>query len=440
MPEDEWGILRDRITDFAADKDGGRLARCMHCNSRVFIQTRVSGEKRLPYFVHYSGGDPACPWFQGKTISPDAARAAQYGGAQESNAHRSLCEEIDRLLSLDTRYRKSTVGLYHSPAESKHGRFPDVYVELEGLRPFVIEVQISHTFQTEVSGRSLYYHREGVGLVWVLYGIDPQHDALPQSFRDVVRRHRGNAFVLDLDAVRESQRQRTLVLKCYCKNALDEFDPPVFVTLDQLQIPKKGLPFLEDRITSALRERIDARRKPWFSALNSLLKAQSESATHSEEIDEAFRELRKSVPQFSNYYSGDEERFEILRLISAVFSVISTANGKERNYASRHPNIRAMLNTFLNMDSGFPIYALLIERLLRLTALHQLLGGTVGEHIERAKGRMDGNLCLDFEPEWDIMRHLVPEVFDPVTRDELIYLDALPEWACSPHKVVELDG
>ncbi len=53
MPEDEWGILRDRITDFAVDKDGGRLARCMHCNSRVFIQTRVSGEKRLPYFVHF---------------------------------------------------------------------------------------------------------------------------------------------------------------------------------------------------------------------------------------------------------------------------------------------------------------------------------------------------------------------------------------------------
>jgi hypothetical protein len=137
---------------------------------------------------------------------------------------------------------------------------------------------------------------------------------------------------------------------------------------------------------------------------------------------------------------GDEDRYGILRLISIVFSVISAANGKERNYASRHSNIRAMLNTFLNADSGIQTYALIIERLLRLTSLHHLLDGTVGKHVERAKKAVEGNLCLDYEPEWDIVRYLVPEVFNPLIRDELVYLDVLPFWAVSPFKEEVIDG
>jgi hypothetical protein len=127
-------------------------------------------------------------------------------------------------------------------------------------------------------------------------------------------------------------------------------------------------------------------------------------------------------------------------LIAIVFSVISTANGKEHIYASRHKNIKAMLNTFLNAGTGIQMYALIIQHLLRLTTLHHLLEGTVGEHVERAKKAMEGNLCLDSEPEWEIMRYLVPEVFDARIRDELIYLDALPAWSVSPLKVEGIGG
>jgi hypothetical protein len=45
MPEDDWGIIRDRITDRASGKADGRVARCMMCEGRVFIQTRVKGGK-----------------------------------------------------------------------------------------------------------------------------------------------------------------------------------------------------------------------------------------------------------------------------------------------------------------------------------------------------------------------------------------------------------
>ena len=440
MPADDWGIIRDRITDFASGKVDGRVARCMMCEGRVFIQTRAKGGQKLPYFAHYKGGDPNCRWFHGKTMPPDAARADQYQGRQESPAHRMLCQQIDELVRLDARYITSTVGQYHKPADGTHGRYPDVYVEWRGLQPFAIELQLSNTFQTEVSGRGVYYERQGVALIWVLYGLDFQNGDIAQSFRDVIRRHRGNAFTIDREAVQASREQKTLVLKCHLKNAREEYDPPTLVRLDQLHVPKKGLAFFEDRITAALQERIDARRKPWFAALQPLRKGWNTVSIKSEEITAALDGLKRTMPVLSTVHSpGDDERYEILRLIAVAFSIISTANNKERNYASRHENIKAMLNTFLNAGSGIQMYALIVERLLRMTTLHGLLTGTVGTHLERAKKMAEGNLCLDFEPEWEIMRYLVPEVFDPVIRDELEYLDALPAWSVLDAKIEEYD-
>ncbi len=34
--------------------------------------------------------------------------------------------------------------------------------------------------------------------------------------------------------------------------------------------------------------------------------------------------------------------------------------------------------------------------------------------------------------EWQLLRELLPEALDPLLREELIYLDALPNWAKAP--------
>ena len=111
--------------------------------------------------------------------------------------------------------------------------------------------------------------------------------------------------------------------------------------------------------------------------------------------------------------------------------MISAANGHFRNYATRHDNIRAMLNTLLNSVEEIQRYAILIEFLLSHTNQRGLLAGKVGEHIERAKKAVEGNLCLESGPEWQIMAYLVPEVFDRITREELDYFESLPAWACA---------
>ncbi|MFH1346275.1 MAG: hypothetical protein ABIL01_34490 [Pseudomonadota bacterium] len=430
MPEDGWGILRDRLTDYAREKDAGLLARCLMCESRVFIQSRMLRGNRLPYFAHFKGGDPSCPWHHGATMKPDDARAAQYQGRQESAAHRLLCEQIDQLARGDPRYQHSSVATYLPPTENSFGRYPDVYVEWSNFSPFAVEVQLSNTFQTEVSARCIHYQREGIPLVWVLYGVDPAGLDVPQSFRDVIRRHRGNAFILDKQAIDASKTEKTVVLKCYLKNKDGSFDAPVLTRVDKLTFPDRGLPYLEDRIIGPLRDQINDVRKPWFKVLDPLREGWDWRVLEMPHVMEALDSLRQTFPILSHWESDKRDQdFTVLRLVASVFSILSTANGHERNYATRHPNVRAMLNTLLHIPSGLQRYALLIETLLQHTVLRDLLAGTVGQHIERAKAQMEGNLSLSDDPEWEIMRLLVPEVFDPLVREELIYLTALPAWA-----------
>lgn len=88
------------------------------CEGRVFIQSRMRRGKRLPYFAHFKGGDPNCPWHRGMTMKPDDVRAAQYQGRQESVAHRLLCEQLDLLARDDPRYLQSRVATYLPPTQT----------------------------------------------------------------------------------------------------------------------------------------------------------------------------------------------------------------------------------------------------------------------------------------------------------------------------------
>lgn len=416
MPEDDWGVLRDRITDHNSGKANGLIARCMMCCSRVFIQTRMMRGRRLPYFAHYRGGDPMCPWYHGRPLTPNAARAMQYHGRQESPAHRLMCNKIDEIVRLDPRYITSRIEQYLPPTESEYGRFPDVYVEWKGFRAFAIELQLSNTFQTEVSQRCIHYKRENLPLLWILYGVDPGYNDIPQSFRDVIRRHRGNAFLLDHDAVKASHENHTLMLKCYLRQPNDEFvfDPPILVRFDELTFPDIGLPFFEDRLIGPLLSRIEKRRKPWFAALPTW--------NQDDASQDAIRNALLSLP------TPARDDFTLVRLIASTFSVVSAAEGKERNYVTHHPNIKGMLNTLLGPKircGGLAPYADLLGKLLKSTCVRDLLGGTVGGHLERARSVPQ---VSEQSPEWKALRYLIPEVFDPVIQEELAYFGMLPEW------------
>ena len=394
VDENRWGIWRDRITDRRFGKDG-LTARCMLCNGAVYIKTAKLSGVSLPLFAHYSDSDSNCPWYQGRNITPDDARASQYQGHQESEFHWLMCNHIAELVALDERYVRHTVAEYLPPSENEYGRFPDVFVEWAKFGSFAVEFQMSGTFQTEISARCKHYEYEGIPLLWILFGIDMARP-VQQSFLDVIRRHRGNAFVLDPEAIAESRKQKTLVLTCYLYRG-DWFESPKLVRFDELFFPRSKLPYHEDCIVPPLLAEIKQRRNPWFKALDA---------------------WDRDAP-----LHGLEYRQGLL--VAAAFSIVANANGNCRNYASKHPNIRAMLNTYLSKGK-FARYTNLLTHLIQNTAEVSLLHTTVGDHLRRYS---DQDQADEQSPEWQFLRELLPEALDLEVHDQLEYLDALPAWA-----------
>ena len=401
MDENSWGIWRDRITDRHQGKDG-LTAHCWMCDGAVYIKTANFRGVTRPLFAHYSYSDPDCPWYHGRNISPDGARASQYQGRQESDFHRLMCEQVAELVSLDARYIRHTVAEYLPPTKNKHGRFPDIYVEWSEFGPFAVEFQMSGTFETEISARCKHYEYEGIPLLWILFGLDTTRPTR-QSFVDVIRRHRGNAFILDPEAIAESKKQQTLVLKYFLRSDCG-FYLPTLVRFDQLKIPRSMLPYLEDRIVDPRLSKIRQRRQPWFKALKSW----------------------KNGGHVGTLCS-DLTRPQSL-LVAAAFSIVATANGKDTNFTSKEPNIRAALNTCLHWGK-FARYTDLLTLLIKNTAQARLLQSKVGEHLRRYS---ENDQVSEHSLEWRLLHELLPEALDPVWRAELIYLDALPKWAIPP--------
>ena len=403
MPREGWESLRAGITDHRNGKDG-LVARCIACNGQVYIST----SQGRPLFAHYQGSDPRCPWYSGKNMRPDDARAAQYRGQQESEMHRSMCELIAEIAALDERCEGTKVDEYLPPTEIQHGRFPDVLVDWRGFGRFAVEYQMSHTFQTEVSQRCIHYDREGIPLLWVLSSFDPER--VPQAVSDVIHRHRGNAFVLEQKAITASREQRTLVLTCYLSNG-GAYDAPLLVRFDALTFPGSRCPFLEDRLAGPLLDQIKSKRLPYFRALR------------------AWGDRMNNLPLTELEQFAERQRID--RLVAAAFSIVAEAAGKPENYASDHPNIRAMLNTFQNSGSLAP-FARLLTTLIENTSQHDLLKGKVCEHLERSiTSHRLGHVeqVGEQSPEWRLLRDLLPEALDPFVRQRLIDAGALPAWA-----------
>jgi hypothetical protein len=397
MSDNRWGHLRDKITDQRHGKDG-LLARCMNCGCAVYIRSSKLRGVARPLFQHYSGSDQNCPWYQGGNSKPDDIRAAQYQGRQESPFHRHMCELVGELAALDRRYIKHSVAQYLPPTESESGRFPDTFVEWAEYGSFAVEFQMSNTFQTEISARCKHYEREGIPLIWILFGIDTAMN-LPQNFVDVIRRHRGNAFVLDQAAVAASRDQKTLMLTCYLRNAAGGLDPPTIVRFDELEIPRSKLPYYKDRIVEPQLEEIANFRHPWFDALK--------------QWKDRFTPLRNL------------KRPESL-LVAVAFSIVATA-AKRRiiNYASEQPSISAVINTYLN-NGDFARYTNLLTQIIQNTAIDEWIKPSVWKHMN-LHGSSDQ--AAQDSPEWLLLRDLLPEVLNPVFREELRDLDALPRWA-----------
>ncbi len=403
MTRDGWESLRAKITDHRNGKDG-LVARCLACDGEVYITTSHG----RPLFAHYQGSDPHCPWYTGKPMRPDDVRAAQYQGQQESPAHRRICNLIAELAALDERCEVTKVDEYLPSTNGANGRYPDVLVHWRDFGRFVVEYQMSHTFQTEISERCIFYEAEGIPLLWVLSSFEA--DRVPQAVSDVVHRHRGNAFVLDQQSVAASREQKTLMLTCYLRNEAG-FDDPRIVRFDELAFPDSRLPYLEDRLIGKLLEDARQRRHPYLAALR---------AWGDRWDNLAIAELDQFVDRHSIDY-----------LVASAFEIFTAAEDRPEVFASRHANLKGTLNGYLSPGRLDP-FAHILTKLIQNSSKRPILQGTVGVSLKRSvdgyNGRRVEQVSED-SPEWRLIRDLFPEALDPFKRQQLKDANALPPWA-----------
>lgn len=431
MTSGEWGHLRDRASDHRNDSAIGLSIRCLRCGEPLFISTRRHGNRNLPLFSHHSSARVTCPWNSGQTLSPDQVRALQYGGRQESELHARLCHILENAAKADPRYLGSTVDTYRKPETGEWGRYPDILVRWSHRPETAFEIQLSKTQQPEITGRESHYGKEQVSLIWVLYGLDLNAEQLPQSFDDIIRRHRGNAFVMDQASLEASNERGTVVLSCHLQGPDGKFEPPRLVTLDDLTYPPRGLPYLEDRVSAALLERCRRVRRRWHEALRAFPDA--EWRRRRRVPDELKAEIYAMKERYGSMSTSgaDESDFLLCVLVAFVMSIAAHAAkpGARLSYVTQPVPAAHLINLVMQRDDmGMQQYALIVQYLIENTTLKGRLPKSVDEHLERAFAAKTGNLCLTHEAEWAVMAHLIPEVFDPRVREQMMYLGCLPTW------------
>lgn len=417
-----WREWRSRITDNRSDSDAGYHAECYLCDGRVHIYVTRSprSNTELPAFRHAKGAGEACPWHTGQAMSPENARKLQYLGEQESPLHKQLCLEIYNLLVLDDRVTKSTCNKRYTSAEGERWKVPDVAGEIQGYGKIAVEIQLSNTFQTEVSERAKFYNKEGIGLIWIFPTFDPS--SIPTSFQDVIHRQRGNAFVLDMDAKLASISQKTLCLKCYLRNK-DGFDQGKVVRIDQLVFPTHDCMYFDDRLVRPFVDEYVAYRQKW----RRLLKDQNSPY-------DVIAKVRGS--ELEEDIAASDNLEVTIKFISVVLSLLANAAGINELYATKQPNLVAMLNTYLNTknSSGLSHHATLIKQLLDAINHSLPKSSSLFEHIKRAQEADKGTPHLQrqvtiTDPDGVILKLIAPEIFDLQKRTFLKDYQALPAWA-----------
>lgn len=434
MDRPDWEHLRDRINLRRADVPDQPLARCRQCEHGVFIRAQAVDDDHVPMFAHFPGGPEDCPWYDGGTMTPDDARAAQYQGHQESALHRRTCQTVEVMAKQDSRCAHSAIDTYLRPAIHKRGRYPDVFLDMTGLGRFAVEVQLSKPFAPEISARHLHYDREGVNLIWVFLELAKP---LPQGFRDVISMQRGNAFLFDAPAEAESLARGTLVLSCYLEDGKGGWLVPRLVTLDDLDLTTGRSAFLEDRRSERLIALCKDGRSRWWQALQQARREKPDNPFRHDAYEPPWASVRAHVPALSSWKDehwarhGERGRDHLASLFAILCSVAHSAErGEEVLYISRYSGegrLLAMLNSKLSSATFFP-YADLIETFIGNTVRRDLAERESFRKL--ATAARAGSSQIDREhPIWRVMERLFPEALDPLIRAELADLGRLPGWA-----------
>lgn len=217
-------VWKDKLLKLRGEISLNKTFLCGHCQRPIYISGRyepVAGQKRL-HFQHfrYSDGEE-CAFHEGSHYTQDEIRRMIFNGRQESREHKKLKRIIqDCFIPI--------VGENHVFEEpTLHGndggwRRPDIYVELSD-KNIVFEVQLTYIFLTVINERNIVHRNNDRYVMWIFrdFGNGDGEKTIESerlSKLDIFAANNYNAFVLDEEAIEETQLMGELYLNVYYRD------------------------------------------------------------------------------------------------------------------------------------------------------------------------------------------------------------------------------
>lgn len=408
MGKSDWQDIRSQLNSISSSTS----AYCLGCNEPVFLRAAKS-QKRKPHFSHFEGGGQTCPWGPDATRSLDKVRAGIFDGNQESEVHRRMCELVVELAAADERYVAGTgaVDKYARPTDGRSGRWPDASFELQGLGKFAVEVQFAPSLAPEVSGRSDFYAKEGINLIWLLpwYSFEQVTRAFAA---DIAQEAQGNFFVLDREAELASRAHRKLMI--WVAWHVDGELTKRLVALDDLNYRQGRHPYFVDMVTQALFLAADERR-------NAISRDLMNNKTYT---------YPRPHLIFDQERQPDDDDESMIR---AALSIWSAAKGAYLNHAGKHDKLTSQVDAYLN-SAGGRRRANLVNLMLISTRARGHINSSVWQKI----GKSVPDEQLDESDHWiSYVYSLFPEVFRTDLRGQALFDACMPDWAM-PDSITEV--
>ncbi len=173
--------------------------------------------------------------------------------------------------------------------------------------------------------------------------------------------------------------------------------PVVFVSVDWCEIRNQAYRRWQEALAAA------AGTRPDHVLVSTIHQHDAPVADLAAEMGDAYPELREQQVRIDAVLKQEEERFG---------ETLEHGVEMARLLAGRHRGA-------IDLGEHAREVAEAIGERVQLTP-------KVGEHLRKYR---DEDQASEVDPEWALLRSLIPEVFDPLLREELTYLDALPNWA-----------
>ncbi len=197
---------------------------CYYCKQLIRIRggnfNSGKSKKDSFHFAHLKDS-AACHIKTNHVYTREEVDRIKYNGAKESALHIHLKEQIAAYLNKNRLFKKGVSSVeiekvVKSKLIEKEWRKPDINASFQDKR-VAIELQLSTTWLSVITGRQHFYQEEGSYIPWVFHKFSLDDDVRKLTYNDVIFTNHHNAYVFDEECSRKSDLENDLVLKCYYK-------------------------------------------------------------------------------------------------------------------------------------------------------------------------------------------------------------------------------